>query len=101
MICPRLELLEGPMAVGAVSGSAAWSRTDCAVELEERARCRCRCRCNCDCNCSCSECRRVQRLLGGMQSCTQKEYQDARVHMRIWLNCKTMYVSWIAAQNKR
>lgn len=42
MICPRLELLEGPMAVDAVYGSVASSIPYCCdSELKEGAGCSC------------------------------------------------------------
>ena len=63
MICPRLELLEGPMAVGAVSGSA--GRSCVAVVSSSRRE-----------PVAGSSGRKdasVQRLAGGVQFCTQKD----------------------------
>lgn len=87
MIWPRFELLEGPMAVGAVSGSADWSMWWwfwCRARGRSRPQLQCA---------MCSEgavqgARKdtsVQRLAGVVQFCTQKNIRT-RGHMCVLLN---------------
>lgn len=103
MICPRLELLEGPMAVGAASGLAGWGRGVAmwrcgdVVRLSSRkepaatgahnvqvrnvqAKERCKGPLKKDANVGCA----APRRRGAVRH--SGDYQATRGHMCVWLN---------------